>query len=155
MKLVKTLLTVVLVVGLLGGAAYGAGQLVTQRHSDTVASSSDLPGAPDTTHPTPSSPTSSPASKPTHRPPRVADVLKPGARGPQVRELQQRLFQIAWLPETTTGVYDAATVAAVKGFQGKHGLHRTGVLDTRTWDRIKAMTAMPTHDAMFNVLHPG
>ena len=53
-------------------------------------------------------------------------MLTPGAQGTQVRELQQRLFQLAWLPETTTGVYDATTVAAVKGFQGKHGLHRTG-----------------------------
>jgi peptidoglycan hydrolase-like protein with peptidoglycan-binding domain len=82
-------------------------------------------------------------------------VLKPGAEGPKVRELQQRLFQLAWLPETTTGAYDAATVAAVRGFQAKHGLHRTGVLDTRTWQRIKSMTRMPTHDAMFNVLHAG
>lgn len=156
MKVVKTLLTLVLVAGVLGGAAYGAGQLVAQRHSDTVASSSDLPGAPESSQPTePSTPTSSPTSKPTHRPPRVTYVLKPGTKGPKVRELQQRLFQIAWLPETTTGVYDAATAGAVKGFQGKHGLHRTGVLDTRTWDRIKGMTSMPTHDAMFNVLHPG
>jgi peptidoglycan hydrolase-like protein with peptidoglycan-binding domain len=85
----------------------------------------------------------------------VTDVLKPGAQGPTVRELQQRLFQLAWLPETTTGVYDAATSAAVKGFQGKHGLRRTGVLDDRTWSRLKDMTDAPTHDAMFNVLHPG
>ncbi len=85
----------------------------------------------------------------------MTDVLKPGAKGPKVRELQQRLSQIAWLPETTTGVYDAATVTAVKGFQGKHGLHRTGVLDASTWQRLTAMTTKPSHDAMFNVLHPG
>ena len=142
MKVVKTLLTLVLVVGVLGGAAYGAGHLVAHRHSDTVASSTDLPGAPDASQPTEptSTPTSSPTTVPTHRP-RDTVVLKPGAKGPKVRELQQRLFQIAWLPETTTGVYDATTVAAVKGFQAKHGLPRTGVLDPRTWKRIKAMTS--------------
>jgi len=82
-------------------------------------------------------------------------VLKPGAKGTEVRELQQRLFQLAWLPETTTGAYDDATVTAVKGFQGKHGLRSTGVLDRRTWDRLVANTERPTHDAMFNVLHAG
>ena len=82
-------------------------------------------------------------------------MLTPGAKGTQVRELQQRLFQLAWLPETTTGEYDATTVAAVKGFQGKHGLHRTGVLDAKTWKQLLAMTTTPTHDAMFNVLHAG
>jgi hypothetical protein len=40
MKVVKTLLTLVLVVGLLGGAAYGAGRLIEHRNTDTVASSS-------------------------------------------------------------------------------------------------------------------
>jgi peptidoglycan hydrolase-like protein with peptidoglycan-binding domain len=157
MKVVKVLLTLVLVVGVLGGSAYAAGRLMSHRDSHPVASSTQLPEGPSSSQPgTPSSsPTSSPSSSPTHRTPVVTDVLKPGAKGPRVRELQQRLFQIAWLPETTTGVYDAATVAAVKGFQGKHGLHRTGVLDTSTWQRIKAMTTKPSHDAMFNVMHPG
>ena len=157
MKVVKTLLTLVLVVGVLGGAAYGAGQLIQQRHTDTVASSTDGPEAPTSSSPSSpsSSPTGSPSSSPTHHVPVARDVLKPGAQGPQVRELQQRLFQLAWLPETTTGVYDAATSGAVKGFQGKHGLRRTGVLDSHTWSRIRGMTTTPTHDAMYNVLHPG
>jgi peptidoglycan hydrolase-like protein with peptidoglycan-binding domain len=157
MKVVKTLLTLVLVVGVLGGSAYGTGRLVAHHGSRTVASSSQLPGAPSSSRPTTpsSSPTSSPSQSPTREAPVLADVLKPGAQGPKVRELQQRLFQLAWLPESTTGVYDAATTAAVKGFQGRHGLRRTGVLDVRTWQRIKGMTTEPTHDAMFNVLHPG
>jgi peptidoglycan hydrolase-like protein with peptidoglycan-binding domain len=85
----------------------------------------------------------------------VAAVLEPGARGTKVRELQQRLSQLAWLPETTTGSYDPATAAAVKGFQAKRGLERTGVLDEQTWRRLVSMTKRPSHDAMFNVLHPG
>ena len=63
-------------------------------------------------------------------------MLQPGAEGAQVRELQVRLHQLAWLPETTTGVYDDATVTAVKRFQAKRGLERTGVLDRRTWQRL-------------------
>ncbi len=153
MKVVKTLLTLTLLVGVLGGAAYGVGRLVDHHGARTVASSSRLPDAASSSQP--ATPSSSPTSAPTHRPHVVSEVLKPGAQGPKVRDLQQRLFQLAWLPETTTGRYDDATVAAVKGFQGKHGLHRTGVLDARTWDRLTGMTRQPTHDAMYNVLHAG
>ena len=46
MKVVKILLTLVVVVGVLGGAAYGAGRLVDHRHPGRVASTSDLPQAP-------------------------------------------------------------------------------------------------------------
>ena len=130
MKVLKIMLTLVVVVGLLGGAAYGAGRLVDHRHPGRVAATSDLPQTPASSAPSApaSSPTSSPHSSPTHRATVDTAVLKPGAQGPKVRDLQQRLFQLAWLPETTTGVYDAATAAAVKGFQGTHGLHRRGVL---------------------------
>ncbi|HEX4687515.1 MAG TPA: peptidoglycan-binding protein [Nocardioides sp.] len=163
MKVVKALLTLVLLVGVLGGTAYAAGRAIA-RHDYThpVASSTQLPGAPaspssaSSPSSTPSFPTpSSPSSSPTHEAPVVPAVLEPGAKGVKVRDLQQRLFQLAWLPETTTGVYDAATVAAVRGFQGKHQLRRTGVVDARTWARLEAMTQRPSHDAMFNVMHPG
>ncbi len=82
-------------------------------------------------------------------------MLRPGAEGVRVRELQVRLHQLSWLPETTTGVYDDTTAAAVEGFQAKRGLDRTGVLDRRTWQRLVAMTDRPGHDALFNVLHAG
>jgi peptidoglycan hydrolase-like protein with peptidoglycan-binding domain len=162
MKVFKTLLTLVVVIGVLGGTAYAGGRYLRDRDQRTVASSSDLPGGAGASEP--SSPTSSPAvpsapTSPSSTATRRADgsrhVLEPGARGTKVRDLQQRLFQLAWLPETTTGVYDAATVTAVKGFQGRHGLRPTGTLDARTWHRLQGMTATPTHDAMFNVLHPG
>ena len=98
-------------------------------------------------------PTSDPTTAPTPVLPDV--VLKPGDSGEQVRELQVRLFQLAWLPEVTTGRYDALTKEAVQGFQVKRGLKGTGVLDRRSWRRLKAMTKTPSHDAMFNIFHPG
>jgi peptidoglycan hydrolase-like protein with peptidoglycan-binding domain len=161
MKVFKTLLTLVLVVGVLGGAAYAAGRVLRDDHRTTA--SADRPHDRDTSAPTDGSsgdPGStaapgSPSSPATHQAPVVKDVLKPGATGTEVRELQQRLSQLAWLPQTTTGVYDDATVAAVKGFQAKRGLPRTGVLDATTWRRLRGMTRTPSHDAMFNVLHPG
>ena len=160
MRVVKTLLALVLVLGLVGGAAYGAG--VVLRHHEERATAESGPAlvppssSPTSTRPASSASPHSPPSSPsdTHAP-APAVVLTPGARGTKVRELQVRLHQLAWLPETTTGVYDGATAAAVKGFRAKRGLGHSGVVDRRTWQRLVAMTDRPGHDAMFNVLHPG
>ncbi|MFF8538168.1 L,D-transpeptidase family protein [Streptomyces sp. NPDC015532] len=66
-----------------------------------------------------------------------------GDRGDDVRRAQARLHQVAWLITPPTGTYDARTVAAVKGFQGKRGLPRTGDLDAVTWQRLRRMTHEP------------
>jgi hypothetical protein len=128
MKALKTLLTLVLVVGVLGGAAYAGGSLIHRHDQRQVSATGDHPGAPSSHEPadptsappaTPSGgasndpsngPSSRPTADPTQHPAQPADhvVLKAGAKGTKVRELQQRLFQLAWLPETTTGVYDDA-----------------------------------------------
>jgi peptidoglycan hydrolase-like protein with peptidoglycan-binding domain len=116
-----------------------------------TATPSPVPVAPVAT-PTPAE-TATPRPRPTPSLPTV--VLRPGDKGEQVRELQSRLFQLQWLPEVTTGTYDAATKEAVQGFQVRRKLTPTGVLDRTSWRRLKAMTKTPTHDAMFNVFHPG
>jgi peptidoglycan hydrolase-like protein with peptidoglycan-binding domain len=158
MRSVKALLLLVLVVGLVGGAAYGAGAVLRHQEHRTVAAS-DRPVQDPASDPTsaatqaPSTPSASPS--PSSSPGAEEVVLRPGAEGVRVRELQVRLHQLSWLPETTTGVYDDATAAAVEGFQTKHGLDRTRVLDRRTWQRLVAMTDRPGHDALFNVLHAG
>ena len=160
MRVVKALLAFGLVVGLGAGAAYGAGVLIRHHDRRTVAASDHPVREPDSDPTSTASQTPSPStlsstqSQPSSAQP-PAPVLQPGAKGTRVRELQVRLHQLAWLPETTTGVYDAATVAAVRGFQARRGLARTGVLDRRTWQRLVVMTVRPDHDAMFNVLHPG
>ncbi|MEU1041782.1 L,D-transpeptidase family protein [Streptomyces sp. NPDC005551] len=77
--------------------------------------------------------------------PAAARVLwSSGDRGTDVREVQARLRQLAWLFEGPTGTYDTATVTAVRGFQGKRGLPTTGVTDTATWRRLVRMTHEPT-----------
>ncbi|WGD44895.1 L,D-transpeptidase family protein [Streptomyces cathayae] len=76
------------------------------------------------------------------RPP--ARVLwSPGDSGRDVRELQARLRQVAWLFDGPTGTYDDRTREAVEGFQGKRGLPRTGRTDTVTWQRLLGMTHEP------------
>lgn len=71
-------------------------------------------------------------------------LLAPGQRGDQVRELQARLREVAWLYEDPSGTYGSATTAAVKGFQKKRGLPATGTTDTVTWQRLLGMTHKPT-----------
>ena len=161
MKVLRALLVTVVTLAVLTATAYAAGYALHEYGGERAAGASGTPQASPTTSPS-TTPTPSATPTPTPRPtpepepePEPENVLEPGARGEQVRELQSRLFQLAWFPETTTGAYDAATRTAVSGFQAKRGLRATGVVDQRTWKRLVGMTERPTHDQMFNVLHPG
>jgi len=60
--------------------------------------------------------------------------LNPGAKGPDVALLRQRLAITEDLPadKADGDVYDEAVVAAVKYFQGRHGLEESGVVGPKT-----------------------
>ncbi|MEU9555253.1 L,D-transpeptidase family protein [Streptomyces fumanus] len=75
--------------------------------------------------------------------PAPAVLWSRGDTGRDVRELQARLRQIAWLFDGPTGTYDELTERAVRGFQGKRGLPATGRTDRVTWQRLLAMTREP------------
>lgn len=81
-------------------------------------------------------------------PPRT--LLAPGQRGGQVRELQARLRQIAWFFDDPSETYGTSTTTAVKGFQGKRGLPRTGTTDTVTWQKLVGMTREPTKYELYS-----
>ncbi|MEU0909110.1 L,D-transpeptidase family protein [Streptomyces althioticus] len=104
---------------------------------DGPASPSRTPAEP--AKPSPSASSAKPSSSPT--PARV--LWSPGDKGRDVRELQARLRQVAWIFHGPTGTYDDLTAEAVRGFQGKRGLPETGVTDTVTWQRLLAMTREP------------
>ncbi|MGW1541168.1 L,D-transpeptidase family protein [Streptomyces sp. NPDC002309] len=99
------------------------------------------------TAPAPASPTASATPgrpAPPAPAPEPARVLwSPGDTGRDVRELQARLRQVAWLFDGPTGTYDDLTEQAVRGFQGKRKLPRTGTTDTVTWQRLLKMTREP------------
>lgn len=61
-------------------------------------------------------------------PPRL---LKPGAVGPAVKDLQKLLIENHF-PVTVTGKFDARTVAMVKAFQRTHGLVVDGIVGPKT-----------------------
>lgn len=162
MRGIRVLVLTVLMAVLLAGTAYGAGYAVRHLDSgDDAASPSDRagedPSAEDVTAPSDEGDGASGKAdeREDEEPARPTPVLKPGQKGEDVRALQHRLFQIAWLPEKTTGVYDPATREAVAGFQEKRGLRSTGVVDRTTWARLLKMTRVPTHDEKFNILRPG
>ncbi|MDG9716240.1 L,D-transpeptidase family protein [Streptomyces sp. DH24] len=95
---------------------------------------------------TPSARGAAPAPRDDDRPaaPPASPVLwSRGDSGPDVRELQARLRQVAWLHDGPTGTYDDLTEQAVRGFQGKRGLPRTGATDRVTWQRLLGMTREP------------
>ncbi|MEU9241571.1 L,D-transpeptidase family protein [Streptomyces sp. NPDC048385] len=106
----------------------------------------DLPHSSASTSTSTSPSTAVPAPEPT---PSAVETVPPhivftrGDTGTGVRELQARLRQVAWLFDGPTGTYDDLTAEAVKGFQGKRGLPRTGETDAVTWRLLVGMTHRP------------
>jgi peptidoglycan hydrolase-like protein with peptidoglycan-binding domain len=149
-RITTAVITAVLVVLMGTGAAFGVfalsdlgDQAAAERRTPEVTASAGPRTAPETAHPRTLEP--SPEPEP---------LLEHGDRGPKVRELQHRLFQLAWFAPPMTGTFDEATRAAVKGFQTKRGFPASGEVDARTWKRVVRMSRMPTGDEMFNRAGP-
>ncbi|MDN5727081.1 MAG: peptidoglycan-binding protein [Propionibacteriales bacterium] len=77
-------------------------------------------------------------------------ILKKGSTGAKVSELQARLKQVGWFSANVTKSYGDQTVTAVKGFQAKRAIPRTGEVDQRTWDKLTSMTRQPTKAELNN-----
>jgi peptidoglycan hydrolase-like protein with peptidoglycan-binding domain len=88
-------------------------------------------------------------------PSKPALVLAKGAKGEKVRELQVRLRDLDWYAGTITGTYGSSTVKAVRGFQDKRDLKKTGNVDATTWAQLTRRTKTPTKDERHNVLRAG
>ena len=64
------------------------------------------------------------------------EVLRPGSRGPAVRELQGRLAQLGYRPGSADGAYGAQTSSAVMAFEKHEGLGRDGVAGPQVRNRL-------------------
>jgi peptidoglycan hydrolase-like protein with peptidoglycan-binding domain len=91
-----------------------------------------------------------PAVRPFAVPAPGPELLGQGDRGPEVRDLQARLRQIAWVFGDVDDAYDAELTEAVRGFQEKRRIAITGDVDRRTLDRLLEMTVEPTADELAN-----
>lgn len=158
-RLGRALLGVVATLVVLAAAGGTAYAVLGLQHRSSPADHHQSAPPPADRHPAPT-PTSTPSETappidptPAARP-RPEPVLEPGATGTRVRELQARLAQLAWYTPPMTGRYDATTRAAVRGFQVKRGFTPSGVVDARTWGRLRAMTGQPSQDVMFNRAGP-
>src|SRR5215468_9734130 len=60
------------------------------------------------------------------------DVLREGASGPGVEELQKKLQAVGFPPGAIDGQFGPGTEAAVVAFQQSHGLLADGVVGPRT-----------------------
>lgn len=69
--------------------------------------------------------------------------LKEGDEGDDVSTLQYRLKDLYYLTSDATGVYDAATAAAVKSFQEDFSLDATGEADAKTQSLLFAAQYRP------------
>jgi murein L,D-transpeptidase YcbB/YkuD len=63
---------------------------------------------------------------------RTDGSVRPGTRAPVIRTLQERLREEGFYTGETNGIYDTATVDAVKRFQAQHLQDADGVLGKRT-----------------------
>ena len=63
-------------------------------------------------------------------------VLKQGATGGEVKELQRRLKQWGYYSGAVDGVYGPATMKAVKYFQQKNGLKADGIAGKSTFEAL-------------------
>ncbi len=89
--------------------------------------------------------TRAPESRAPSSPPGGPMVLREGASGPEVLELQQRLEQVAVYPGPEDGRFDAAVREAVAAFQRFHGLRQdpAGVYGAQTRRSLEARTVEP------------
>lgn len=63
-------------------------------------------------------------------------LMKVGSRGELVTELQEALVALGY-PVDTDGIFGPGTAAAVRKFQGDHGLAADGIAGVRTQDAVK------------------
>lgn len=70
--------------------------------------------------------------------PVTAGILRPGEEGDQVLALRQRMQAMGYLGRGASRSYDAALIAAVKGFQAENGLKADGVAGPSTLTAVNA-----------------
>ena len=82
--------------------------------------------------------TPTPNPKATAAPAQSTGVLKTGAKGTEVKELQNKLIQLGYLTGKADGVYGAKTAAAVKAFQKASKLSADGVAGEKTLSKLNS-----------------
>lgn len=77
-------------------------------------------------------------------PPIAGVAMQKGDTGYQVEELQAALIDLGYLTGAISGVYDTATVAAVKALQKASGLTADGIAGSKTLKQVEKYLTTPT-----------
>ena len=72
----------------------------------------------------------------------AATTLKKGAKGAEVKKLQERLKELGYYTSAIDSDYGTKTVNAVKAFQKKNGLSQTGTADATTLNKVYSTSAV-------------
>lgn len=155
---VAMFVAVLLGTGALGYGVAEATDRLEERPRQSVEVPAKVPVAPPVTKPVeppPAEPVAKPSPAPKPAPkPMPKPLIQKGDQGPEVRELQARLRQIAWFSGDVTDHYGDQTTEAVRGFQAKREIRVTGYVDRVTLDRLHAMTREPSAAELENRVTP-
>ncbi|MFH0242683.1 peptidoglycan-binding protein [Streptomyces sp. HK10] len=105
------------------------------------------PGTPTASAPPPPAPPGTPTASTPPSP--AAPMMREGAQGERVRELQARLRQAGHFDLNPTGYYGPVTTASVSGFQKRRGLRADGQVTRATWSDLTARTRTPTRAELY------
>jgi len=110
----------------------GWGSIITSQQPFLTPTATPWGGIEVITHsPGPASPTPTPM------------VLKLGATGPTVSELQRRLRDLRYYTGSVDGDFGQGTDAAVRAFQARNRLTVDGIAGTATLNRLNSSSALP------------
>ena len=144
------LLCVLLLTALVGVGAtamntwnvYAAEAAVTPVPTPTVL---PISVTPDPNRPTPT-PSPLPTATPTPAPTATPGLLKSGAQGDAVKEIQARLQALGYYNGKIDGDFGSGTKAAVQAFQEVNGLEADGVVGAKTLSALYSDEAVPKPD---------
>ena len=85
----------------------------------------------------------------------LADTLRYGDKGTEVKELQTRLKELGYYTRTIDGVYGSGTYKAIKAFQERNGLTVDGVTGTATLKLLNSSSARGATDEKVDTTEDG
>ena len=109
--------------------------------AENVATNTPPPTITVTTKAPTDPPTERPTATPT--PTTTSNVLKKGATGSRVREVQQRLKDLGYYNGSVDGSFGEGTENAIKAFQSANGLRADGVVGDKTLSKLYDKNAKP------------
>lgn len=121
----------------------GLENIDTSKNVDSKETSATEVTATSTPIPVPTA-TNTPTPEPTETSvpiPTPADIVR-GAKGDEVKEIQERLIELGYLSGSADGIFGAQTEAAIRSFQEMNGLGITGIATAMVVEKMLSKQAV-------------